>query len=276
MKETKERKQSHTKKKTMSKNKTRKAYKMRKTRKIRGGRDRQYEMDIVKYNVPTGESMVTVATNNDPIIVSGVLDLENFGKIVSKYAGNIENELIITQKGLSNPSYRRKLITVTVPDKGSLNLNARIKKRNMSSSPALVLPSSAPALVLPSSAPALVLPSSAPALVLPSSAPALVLPSSTATKGPLPIAQVPTIVKGLPKEHVLLPIVQAPTIVNKTEQPTLRRSTRAAAKSGQIPDAFAGMADNKSQFSDSDFVPSISISTTPDTPKKKATSKKKK
>ena len=258
MKETKERKQSHTKKKTMSKNKTRKAYKMRKTRKIRGGRDRQYEMDIVKYNVPTGESMVTVATNNDPIIVSGVLDLENFGKIVSKYAGNIENELIITQKGLSNPSYRRKLITVTVPDKGSLNLNARIKKRNMSSSPALVLPSSAPALVLPSSAPA------------------LVLPSSTATKGPLPIAQVPTIVKGLPKEHVLLPIVQAPTIVNKTEQPTLRRSTRAAAKSGQIPDAFAGMADNKSQFSDSDFVPSISISTTPDTPKKKATSKKKK
>ncbi len=132
---------NHTKKKRMTKpkikhlkSKTRHSSKHAKTlrlkmRKTMGGRDRQYQIDIVKYKGPTGENMVNVDVINDPIVIDGFLDLGNIGKVVSKYSGDVENELIITQKGIFDPSHDRKLINIRIPDENTLKLNKTIKKK---------------------------------------------------------------------------------------------------------------------------------------------------
>jgi hypothetical protein len=98
-----------------------------KTRKIKGGRDRQYKFDVVKYKSPTGEDMVNVDVLNDPIVVDGFLDLGNIIKVFSKYAGEIENELIITQKGLTDKSSEGKGILVTVRDKNYIGSRQPVK-----------------------------------------------------------------------------------------------------------------------------------------------------
>lgn len=100
-----------------------------KTRKVTGGRDRQYKFDVVKYKSPIGGDNVYVHVVNDPIVVDGFLDPGNMIKAFSKYTGEIDDELVITQKGLSDLTSEGKGILVTVRDD---NYRGDRRKKNTS------------------------------------------------------------------------------------------------------------------------------------------------
>lgn len=100
-----------------------------KTRKVTGGRDRQYKFDVVKYKSPIGGDNVYVHVVNDPIEINGFLDPGNMIKAFSKYTSEIDDELVITQKGLSDLTSEGKGILVTVRDD---NYRGDRRKKNTS------------------------------------------------------------------------------------------------------------------------------------------------